>query len=49
VLSLGWVENNVWTILAEDSAALSDTRVAGENGVTSSAWVDYWSAAPVAV
>jgi hypothetical protein len=36
------------TILVEDSAALSDTRVAGENGVTSSAWVD-WRAAPVAV
>jgi hypothetical protein len=32
----------VWTILAEDSAALSDIRVDGENGVTSSAWVD-WS------
>jgi hypothetical protein len=38
----------VWTILAEDSAALTDTGVAGENGVTSSAWVN-WNAAPVAV
>jgi hypothetical protein len=29
-------------ILVEDSVALSDTRVAGENGVALSAWVD-WS------
>jgi hypothetical protein len=29
--------------------AQRDARVSGENGVTSSAWVDWSSAAPVAV
>ena len=38
----------MWTILVEDRAAPSDMRVVGENGVTSSSWVD-WSAAPLVV
>jgi hypothetical protein len=43
----------VWTILVEDSAVLSDTRVAGVNGVIISSarvagWAD-WSTANVAV